>query len=141
LAGSHSITITSLAAVLLVAACGDSSREAAPGDDSGPPPAAVAHDTIEIRMVTDEAGNYYDPAEVTAGPGDVLRLVLVSGVHNFHIPGETNPGADDLPEPGPLLQLPGQTWDWSVDLDPGEYAFQCDPHAALGMIGTLSVTN
>jgi plastocyanin len=92
-------------------------------------------------MVTDEAGNYYDPAEVTAGPGDVLRLVLVSGVHNFHIPGETNPGADDLPEPGPLLQLPGQTWDWSVDLDPGEYAFQCDPHAALGMIGTLSVTN
>lgn len=28
----------------------------------------------------------------------------------------------------------------TVDLPAGEYHFQCDPHAALGMVGTLTVT-
>jgi plastocyanin len=27
-----------------------------------------------------------------------------------------------------------------VDLPAGDYKFQCDPHAALGMVGTLTVT-
>lgn len=112
----------------LPAACGE-----------GVPPSVPT--TIEVRMITDETGNYFDPAEITAHPGDVLRFALVSGVHNFHIPAETNPGVADLPGPGPLLQLPGQTWDWTVDIPSGEYAFQCDPHAALGMVGTLTVTN
>lgn len=133
--------------IVLLGACGDGSRSgeaesSASREDSRPSAAETARDTIEIRMVTDEAGNYFDPAEIAARPGDVLRLVLVSGVHNFHIPEETNPGIDmALPEPGPLLQLPGQTWDWEVELPAGEYAFQCDPHAALGMVGTLSVSN
>lgn len=112
----------------IAAACGE-----------GVPPSVPA--TIEIRMITDETGNYFDPAEITARPGDVLRFTLVSGVHNFNIPRETNPRAADLPGPGPMLQLPGQTWDWTVDVPSGEYAFQCDPHAALGMVGTLAVTN
>ena len=47
--------------------------------------------------------------------------------------------AQGLPATSPFLQLPGQTHDVPVELAPGEYAFQCDPHAALGMVGTLTV--
>jgi plastocyanin len=38
-----------------------------------------------------------------------------------------------------FLQLPGQTYDLLVSFGPGKYFFQCDPHAALGMIGHLNV--
>lgn len=127
--------VTALAALTVFAACGD---RAETGEAAGE---AFVADTIEISMITDDNGNYFEPSDVTARPGDVIRLELVSGVHNFHIPPATNPDAEDLPEPSPMLQLPGQTWDWTVDLAPGAYAFQCDPHAALGMVGNLTVTN
>jgi plastocyanin len=38
-----------------------------------------------------------------------------------------------------LLQLPGQTFDLPVNLEPGTYYFQCDAHAALGMKGHVTV--
>jgi plastocyanin len=38
-----------------------------------------------------------------------------------------------------MLQLPGQTYDLVVSMQPGKYYFQCDPHAALGMKGKLEV--
>lgn len=120
--------------VLGLAACGGA-------DTNGTGRAEFVADTIEIAMITDDSGNYFEPSEVAARPGDVLRVELVSGVHNFHIPEDTNPNANGLPEPSPMLQLPGQTWEWTVDLSPGVYAFQCDPHAALGMVGNLTVTN
>lgn len=94
---------------------------------------------IEVKMVTDGEGNYFEPAEITAQRGDVLRFVLVSGVHNVSFPADRNPGKAGLPEAGPYLQLPGQTYDYTVGLNAGEYEFVCDPHAALGMIGTLTV--
>ena len=29
---------------------------------------------------------------------------------------------------------------WTVTLKPGKYTFQCDPHAANGMMGSFKVT-
>lgn len=97
---------------------------------------------IEVQMITDENGNYFEPAELTVQRGDVVRFLLVSGVHNATFPASENPRDANLPtEMAPLLQLPGQTYDVTVDFGPGEYFFQCDPHAALGMVGTLTVEN
>lgn len=96
-------------------------------------------EVIEVKMITDGAGNYFEPAEITANRGDVIRFVLESGVHNVSFPSGENPGLSDLPAPSQYLQLPGQTYDLTVDMDAGEYFFQCDPHAALGMVGTLTV--
>ena len=135
-------------AALALSACGG--QEAAPPpatDDEAPPagaedPAAGTAGTgtvIEIKAITDDQGNRFEPNEVEAKPGDVLRIVLVSGVHNLSFPADKNPGAQGLPGPSDLLQLPGQTHDVPISFGPGEYAFQCDPHAALGMTGKLEV--
>ena len=135
---------------LVLGACGGGDAappgtmdDAAPSAEAEAPAAGVTATgtVIEIQAVTDDQGNRFEPNEVDARPGDVLRIVLVSGVHNLSFPAEKNPGAQGLPGPSDLLQLPGQTLDVPISFGPGEYAFQCDPHAALGMTGKLEVEN
>ena len=94
---------------------------------------------VEIRMASDERGNYFDPARVEVSRGDILRFTLVSGIHNASFPAARNPGKTGLPAPTELLQTAGQTKDVPIDLAPGEYTYQCDPHAVLGMIGKVVV--
>ncbi len=134
-----------LLAVALIGACGDrpadpESRpaEERPASATADAPAATGT-VIEIKAITDEKGNRFEPAEVEARPGDVLRVVLVSGVHNIHFLPDSNPGKTGLPPAGDMLQLPGQTFDVPITFAPGDYYFQCDPHAALGMVGKLEV--
>lgn len=141
-----------LGLAFLVAGCGAENVEAAPQTDAAPaveqappgeaPAAAAAPATgnvIEVRMITDHRGSYYEPAAVTASRGDVVRFILDSGVHNTSFPADKNAGKSGLPGMGPMLQVPGQTYDVPVTFEPGEYTFQCDPHVPLGMFGTLTV--
>jgi plastocyanin len=151
------LSAATLAAVLALSACGGDAGTTG-GAHPGSPPAAVAPSAspqaapvalggkaepggrvIEIQMVTDERGNRYEPDTVRARRNDVLRFVLVTGVHNVSFPAEGNPGVRGLPAPSELLQAPGQARDYVVGLSAGSYFFQCDPHAALGMTGTLIV--
>jgi len=141
--------LTFAASFLLVAltACSTPSDDAAAGAagaaGSGPAAEATAPaatgSVIEIKAITDDQGNRFEPAKVEAKPGDVLRLTLVSGVHNLSFPADKNPGATGLPPASDMVQLPGQTVDIPVSMGPGKYQFQCDPHAALGMTGELEV--
>jgi plastocyanin len=95
---------------------------------------------IAVELETDaEGNNVFRPANVEARKGDVIRFTLVAGVHNAHFLPDSNPDTPALPSEEPLLQLPGQTHDVKVELDPGIYYFHCDPHALLGMIGHLTV--
>jgi plastocyanin len=94
---------------------------------------------IEIQLMSDEQGNRFEPAKVEAHPGDVLRFTLTSGVHNISFTPQSNEGKAKLPPASEMLQLPGQTLDIPVNFAPGHYSFQCDPHALLGMLGTLEV--
>ncbi len=137
-------------ATLVTAACGGGDKTAADSMAGMPMPSAAATisgpieptaggKVIEIEMTTDDKGNYFTPAEVEANPGDVLRYKLVIGVHNVNFLADSNPGAAGLPPASALLQLPGQTHDIAVSLAEGKYFFQCDPHAALGMKGHLTV--
>ena len=134
---------TLLLSLTAVAACGDKDpAPAAPAGGEAPaaaPAAAATGNVVEIKAITDDQGNRFEPSEVEVRQGDVLRIVLVSGVHNLSFPAERNPGAAGLPGPSDMLQLPGQTLDVPITFGPGEYVFQCDPHAALGMIGKLEV--
>ena len=137
--------IAILSAVVL-GACGEKTADPAAGAGEEAPAAAPAASApaptgtvIEIKAITDDQGNRFEPTEVEAKPGDVLRVVLVSGVHNIHFLPDSNPGKTGLPGPGDMLQLPGQTYDVPITFGPGEYYFQCDPHAALGMKGKLEV--
>jgi plastocyanin len=131
--------------LVALAACSKPSDDAAAGAADGAPAAveaaapAATGSVIEIKAVTDEQGSRFEPATVEAKQGDVLRLTLVSGVHNLSFPADKNAGAAGLPPASDLVQLPGQTVDVPVSMGAGTYTFQCDPHAALGMTGTLTV--
>ena len=95
---------------------------------------------VVVQMLTDDQGNNrFDPAEIEAHRGDVLRFTLKTGVHNIHFLPDSNSIKDGLPPASTLLQLPGQTLDLKVTLKEGKYYLQCDPHAALGMKAKLEV--
>ena len=141
-------------ALSFVVLSGCSSQEKPAGDNASPPsgPSAAAAPTggpltpepggkvVVVQLTSDEKGNYFTPAEVHAKRGDVVRYTLKVGVHNVHFFPDSNVGRSGYPAAASdLLQLPGQTWDIAVNMAPGTYYFQCDPHAALGMRGHLLV--
>lgn len=139
--------IAAFAAATVVAACtGDSSqstedpRPAAPVAAGGPIAPDAGGKVIIVEMETQPDGsNVYEPAHIEARRGDVIRYMLVAGVHNTNFVADSNPGKPGLPPATPLLQLPGQTYDVKVTLAPGTYYFHCDPHALLGMKGTVTI--
>lgn len=139
-----SATSVILAAALLVTACGGGEKTST-GDTaaSGGVPATsqpkASGKTIVVEMVTDETGNYFVPKEIEAHQGDLIRFTLRAGVHNVNFLPDSNSIKTGLPAPSEMLQLPGQTYDFVVNLQEGDYYFQCDPHAALGMVGKLEV--
>jgi plastocyanin len=140
-----------IAAALILAACtGEQSQAsdevgataqasgAAPGSPITPDPGGKV---ITVKMETEADGtNSFQPAQVEAKRGDVIRYVLVAGVHNADFVADSNPGKSGLPPATGLLQLPGQAYDVKITLPPGVYYFHCDPHSLLGMKGQLTVT-
>ncbi|MBW3627718.1 MAG: hypothetical protein KY464_00340 [Gemmatimonadetes bacterium] len=135
-----------LALCLALAGCGGGEAEAVPGAGAptdgaaaSAPASAPAGRVIEVKMVTDGAANHFEPAEVTARKGDVIRFVLQSGVHNVSFAGDPQAAAAGLPATSPFLSSPGQVHEVPVNFAAGRYTFQCDPHVALGMVGTLTV--
>jgi plastocyanin len=131
-------------AIAAIAACSGDSAKQVTGESGAPTTAAseapvATGDTIVVELFTDERGNYFKPSKIEAKKGDLIRFTLVSGVHNVHFLPDSNPGRSGLPPVSDFLQLPGQTYDLVVSLDHGDYYFQCDPHAALGMVGELEV--
>ena len=124
------------------AATTDTSQAAAPSAPAvagGPATPAPGRKVIVVELVTDEKGNYFNPAEIEAHQGDVIRYTLKIGVHNVHFLADSNSVKTGLPPVSEMLQLPGQTYDVPVSFPEGKYYFQCDPHAALGMKGHLEV--
>ena len=152
------LSTAALAAALALSACGgDTSTPGAARSDSAHPPAATpvvappaarvalgantepSGRVIEIQMVTDELGNRFEPDTVHVRQHDVLKFVLATGVHNVRFSVDKNVGVQGLPAASELLQASGQAREYVVGLNAGSYVFQCDPHAALGMAGTLIV--
>ena len=139
----RAVLVATFAFVGVVAAC-SKSDESAGGEgaastsvaSSGP---AAGGKTIEVKLITDDNGNRFEPSRIEAHQGDVVRFVLQVGVHNVHFLPDSNPGKTNLPPASEMLQLPGQTYELPITLAAGHYYFQCDPHAALGMIGHLEV--
>jgi plastocyanin len=143
----HHIVLALLSAGFGIAACGKQAASdkgaAAPAASgaatSGAPAAAPTGRVVTVGMVSDASGNFFKPADFEVHRGDVIRFTITVGVHNVNFLPDSNPGKKNLPKASDLLQLPGQTYDFAVDLEPGTYYYQCDAHAALGMKGHLKV--
>jgi plastocyanin len=103
--------------------------------------AAAAMRPARVVQVTvgAEGEMRFEPDTVTLHRDDVVRFVAFSGVHNVHFPKEANPGAAHLPAVSDWLLREGDHYELKVELAPGTYHFQCDPHALMGMKGTLVV--
>ena len=151
--GISTIARTIIPTLLVLAACaGEKKTEAT---DAAQTPAAAAQPAsdlgenltpdpggkiITVEMLTDDQGNNrFDPAEIEAHRGDVIRFTLKTGVHNMHFLPDSNSVKEGLPAASQLLQLPGQAVDLKVTMPEGKYYLQCDPHAALGMKAKLEV--
>ena len=94
---------------------------------------------ITILMTHDSAGMRFSPSTIVAHSGDTLHFVNGAGRHDVDFVADSNPRNVVLPKTTPLLEKAGATLDIPLDLPPGRYYIQCDPHAEMGMIGHLIV--
>jgi plastocyanin len=146
------------------AATTDSSATAASSGAAAAPAAAPAGGaaaaapatgkTIEVKMVGDEKGYRFEPANITVKAGDAIKFTNVSGgPHNVgfdpakvpaaaqsqlsaNMPGDHSMG----PLESPLLLQPNETYTISFAKIPaGTYDYHCTPHLALGMKGVITV--
>jgi plastocyanin len=98
---------------------------------------------VVVKMVDVSATEYrFEPAILTAGAGDTVRFIQSGAMpHNVDfkaVPAGTNLGAAKT---GPFLTKAGETYDLVIDgrFAAGIHQFNCMPHEALGMKGTLTV--
>jgi plastocyanin len=153
----------------VLGACGGGEKGATPGTDTAKPPAtpsttaaaptatvpkvAATGKTVEIDMTGDGTTYKYEPASVTIKTGDNVRFVMKSGgPHNVtfdpaEIPASGRPQLtanmdNQMSElMGPLLSNPGDAYEVSFGgVPPGTYPFHCQPHLAMNMKGTITVT-
>jgi plastocyanin len=115
-------------------------------------PAPITGTTHEVKMYGDAKGYRFEPATLTIKSGDGVKYTLVDGgPHNVNFLNVTDPAVKaqlDANMPGqkmgelngPMIMQPNETYIVSFGKIPaGKYDYQCVPHAALGMKGTITV--
>lgn len=152
---------------ILFAACGGSDTAA---DNTASTPAAspaatpstgaegsvaaapITGTTHEVRMLGDDQGYRYDPAELTVAPGDGVRFIMVSGPpHNVSFEENAIPAgsaaqldanmSDKLSflSSGMYMNVGDEVTVSFANVPSGEYNFICTPHLAMGMRGKVTV--
>ena len=103
-------------------------------------------------MIGDATGYKFDPANITIKQGDAVKFIMTSGgPHNVAFSGVTDPaaaaqldanmpGAKIGPMSSPMVMQPNEAYTISfAKVPPGTYNFNCTPHAAMNMKGTITV--
>ena len=142
-----------------VAAGGDTAAvaTATPSPTTGAPAATgtmapITGTTHEVKMVGDDKGYRFEPADLTVKQGDGIKFVMVSGgPHNVAFDPATIP-ADVKPQlmanmpnqmtelSSPMFMNPNESYTISfANIKPGAYPYTCTPHLAMGMKGTITV--
>jgi len=136
------------------AAATDTAATAAPATPAAPAgaPAAITGTTHEVKMIGDDKGYRFDPADIKIKAGDGIKFIMISGgPHNVAFDPATIP-ADvksqlmaNMPNQqaelsSPLFMNPNEAYTISfANVKPGSYPFHCTPHLAMGMKGTITV--
>jgi plastocyanin len=157
-----------VSSAIVLGACGgsgdaaaDSAAAPAPAVDSAAAPvatppagaaAAITGTTHEVKMVGDEKGYRFEPADITVKAGDGIKFIFVSGgPHNIAFDPATIP-ADVKPQlsanmpnqqgelSSPMFMNPNENYTISfANVKPGQYPYHCTPHLAMNMKGTITV--
>src|SRR5688500_912556 len=157
-----------VSSAIVLGACGGGSdaaadSAAAPTDTAAPavtPPAPpptgamapITGTTHEVKMVGDDKGYRFEPADITVKAGDGIKFLMVSGgPHNVAFDPATIP-ADVKPQlsanmpnqqgelSSPMFMNPNESYTISfANIKPGQYPYNCTPHLAMNMKGTITV--
>ena len=108
--------------------------------------------THEVKMIGDAKGYRFEPADLTIKQGDAVKWIMVSGgPHNVAFLNLTDPttkaqlnanmpGQHMAEDSSPLLMQPNEPYTVSFAKIPaGKYDYNCTPHAAMGMKGSITV--
>ena len=155
------------ASAFALAACGGG--ESKPADTAAAPAAAPAVETPaaapaatgtaapitgtihEVKMIGDEKGYRFEPANIAAKAGDGIKFVMISGgPHNVSFDPATIPAEmkdqlmANMPNStdgaSPMMMTPNEAWTLSLgNLKAGKYPFNCTPHLAMGMKGEITI--
>jgi plastocyanin len=154
--------------VFAFAACGggsdapaaDAAPAAAPAAEAAAPAAsgAIAYapatgTTHEIKMVGDDKGYRFEPANLTIKSGDAVKFVAISGFpHNVAFVGtglaadvrkqlDVNFGDQRMAElTSNMYMNPNESVTISfANIPAGKYDFNCTPHLAMNMKGVITV--
>ena len=139
----------------------DTATTATPPSPSAAAPAAAAGGvakipatgaTHEVKMIGDDKGYRFDPANLTIKSGDAVKFVMITGgPHNVAFDPSTVPAAskaqldanmdNKMSElSSPLLLNPNEAYTVSFGgVKPGQYPFHCTPHLAMNMKGVITV--
>lgn len=115
--------------------------------------APITGQTHEVRMLGDDRGFRFEPANLTIKQGDGVKFTMVSGgPHNVAYEVGTLPAnavaqlKANMPdqESGELSSKmymnPNEGFTMSFAKVPaGQYPYNCTPHLAMGMKGTITV--
>jgi plastocyanin len=139
------------AATAAPAAGSTTAATGATGAASGNAAAAPVTGTVhEVKMVGDEKGYRFEPADITIKAGDAVKWTMVSGgPHNVtfqNVPGDARTQLSaNMPNQisdlsSPMLLNANETYQVSfANVKPGKYDYVCTPHLATGMKGSVTV--
>lgn len=156
-------SVALVASAIMFAACGGSettpATDAAPAAaaDAAPATAATAAPATgtvhEIKMIGDDKGYRFEPANLTIKSGDAIKFVGVSGFpHNVAFHGATLSAAVKsqldanfgTARAGELMSTmyvaAGEGFTLSfANIPAGQYEYNCTPHLAMNMKGVITV--
>lgn len=114
--------------------------------------APITGQTHEVKMIGDEKGYRFEPANLTIKQGDGVKFVMISGgPHNVSFDPAAVPASAkaqlsaNMPQQiselsSPMMMNPNEAYTISFGkIPPGKYDFHCTPHLAMGMKGTITV--
>lgn len=159
-----------VAAIAALSACGGGEKKTdTTGAGTTPAPSAGAPSTAtpgaaggaaasapvtgtwhEVKMLGDEKGYRFEPADITIKAGDGVRWIMVSGgPHNVAFQNVADAAKSQLSAnmpnqisdlSSPMLLNPNEKYEVSfANVPPGKYDYICTPHIATGMKGSVTV--
>ena len=115
--------------------------------------APITGKTHDVKMVGDDKGYRFEPANLTIAAGDGIKFIVITGgPHNVAFDGsklapavkaqlDANLGPDKMAELSSAMKMNAN--DAIVvsfgKIPAGSYDFNCTPHLAMGMKGKITV--
>ena len=145
--GRDDSTATGDSANAMAPAGGTATTAAATGGTAAP----ITGKTHEVKMIGDDKGYRFEPADLTIKAGDGVKWVMVSGgPHNVAFDQaalgaaaaqiSANMPNQMAPLASPYESEAGSSYTVSfANVPGGKYEYVCQPHAAMNMKGTITV--